>query len=232
MATLWIFAGYKGKRAAGCCVRSFIFSERLSDVPTSGRQSRSLAPVHGGDNILTRLCRLRLQPPSRSCRRTRSALPCLGPLRPPLFIIQRRPTDAGFHSCPLPCMSSSLSRSWEIKMPLSSRTSVQAREAIQRAYKELESAVSVTDASRFRETTIQDVQKTCRIIENELGARGLLRNMGRLEPLLKGLECYGKVVETLCQGTPFLPWIWAPIVTILKVSAPMHVQCGTFSSSI
>ncbi|OAA72938.1 hypothetical protein LEL_08722 [Akanthomyces lecanii RCEF 1005] len=43
--------------------------------------------------------------------------------------------------------------------------------------------------------------------------------MGRLEPLLKGLECYGKVVDTLCQSTPFLPWIWAPIVTILKIGS-------------
>lgn len=107
-------------------------------------------------------------------------------------------------------------------MPFPRRTSVQAQEVIRRAYQELESAVSVPDATRFKDTTIQDVQKACRILENELGARGLLRNMGRLEPLLKGLECYGKVVDTLCQGTPFLPWIWAPIVTILKVSTRAH----------
>ncbi|KAJ3493715.1 hypothetical protein NLG97_g4559 [Lecanicillium saksenae] len=104
-------------------------------------------------------------------------------------------------------------------MSLSNKKSKHARETIQRAYKELESAVSVQDACRFNETTIEDVRKACQLLENELGARGLLRNMGRLEPLLKGLECYGKVVDTLCQGTPFLPWIWAPIVAILKIGA-------------
>ncbi|KAJ6785625.1 hypothetical protein PWT90_00498 [Aphanocladium album] len=104
-------------------------------------------------------------------------------------------------------------------MPLSNRTSKQAREVIQRAYKELENAVSVQDAHDFNNTTIEGVRKACQLLENELGARGLLRNMGRLEPLMKGLECYGKVVDTLCQGTPFLPWIWAPIVAILKIGA-------------
>lgn len=103
-------------------------------------------------------------------------------------------------------------------MSLSRRTSPHARQVIQNAFKELERAVAVPDARRFRDTTIQDVQKACESIENELGARGLLRNMGRLQPLLKGLECYGQAVQTLCQGTPYLPWIWAPIVVILKVS--------------
>jgi len=103
-------------------------------------------------------------------------------------------------------------------MSLSRKTSLHARQVIQKAFKELERVVAVPDARRFRDTTIQDVQKACESIENELGARGLLRNMGRLQPLLKGLECYSKAVETLCQGTPYLPWIWAPIVVILKVS--------------
>ncbi|RYP64439.1 hypothetical protein DL771_008755 [Monosporascus sp. 5C6A] len=104
-------------------------------------------------------------------------------------------------------------------MSLSRRTSLHAREVIQKAFKELERAVAVPDARRFRDMTIHDVQKACESIENELGARGLLRNMGRLQPLLKGLECYGKAVKTLCQGTPYLPWIWAPIVVILRIGS-------------
>lgn len=102
-------------------------------------------------------------------------------------------------------------------MPLARNTSLHAWRVIQKAFNDLERTISVADARRFRDTTIQDVRKSCETIENELGSRGLLRNMGRLQPLLKGLECYGKAVQTLCQGTPFLPWIWAPIVLILKV---------------
>ncbi|KAL1798027.1 hypothetical protein ACET3X_004633 [Alternaria dauci] len=32
--------------------------------------------------------------------------------------------------------------------------------------------------------------------------------MKRLEPFLNGLEAYSKVIEVLCNGTPFLSWIW------------------------
>lgn len=103
-------------------------------------------------------------------------------------------------------------------MPLSRKTSPQAQQLIQKAFKELEQAVAVPHAIQFHNTSIEDVRKACETLENELGARGLLRNMRRLEPLLKGLDCYSKAVDTLCQGTPFLPWIWAPIVVILKVS--------------
>lgn len=43
--------------------------------------------------------------------------------------------------------------------------------------------------------------------------------MRRLEPLFKGLENYAKVVDVLCNGTPYLAWIWAPITLILKVAS-------------
>jgi hypothetical protein len=37
--------------------------------------------------------------------------------------------------------------------------------------------------------------------------------------LLNGLEHYSRVVEILCNGTPFLAWIWAPITLILRVAS-------------
>ncbi|KAI1634576.1 hypothetical protein F4809DRAFT_506210 [Biscogniauxia mediterranea] len=43
--------------------------------------------------------------------------------------------------------------------------------------------------------------------------------MRRLGPLFKGLEHYAKVVDVLCNGTPYLAWIWAPITLILRVTS-------------
>ncbi|UNI24017.1 hypothetical protein JDV02_009797 [Purpureocillium takamizusanense] len=43
--------------------------------------------------------------------------------------------------------------------------------------------------------------------------------MRRLEPLFKGLQYYSQSIEVVCNGTPFLPWIWAPIKLILKVAS-------------
>ncbi|KAH7241487.1 hypothetical protein BKA59DRAFT_529143 [Fusarium tricinctum] len=71
----------------------------------------------------------------------------------------------------------------------------------------------------FANTTLEDVKKAARSIENQLAARQSLRNMRRLMPLFRGLEHYSKVVDILCNGTPYLPWIWAPITLILRVAS-------------
>ncbi|KKY13857.1 putative nacht domain protein [Diplodia seriata] len=43
--------------------------------------------------------------------------------------------------------------------------------------------------------------------------------MRRVESLLNGIEHYSKVLEVLCNGTPYLPWIWAPIKLMLQLSS-------------
>lgn len=43
--------------------------------------------------------------------------------------------------------------------------------------------------------------------------------MRRLAPLFNGLEHYSRVVDILCNGTPFLSWIWAPITLILRAAS-------------
>ncbi|KAI8722914.1 NACHT domain-containing protein [Fusarium sp. LHS14.1] len=47
--------------------------------------------------------------------------------------------------------------------------------------------------------------------------------MRRLEPLFTGLGYYSKTIEVLCNGTPYMPWIWAPIKLILKISSD-HIE--------
>ncbi|OBR07060.1 NACHT domain-containing protein [Colletotrichum higginsianum IMI 349063] len=42
--------------------------------------------------------------------------------------------------------------------------------------------------------------------------------MRRLTPLLNGIEHYSKVMEILCNGTPFLSWVWAPVTLILRIA--------------
>jgi hypothetical protein len=88
---------------------------------------------------------------------------------------------------------------------------------IREAFEELERTVTPADAKEFANTTLQNVQKAALEIENRMGARKSLRNMRRIMPLFIGLGHYAKTIEVLCNGTPFLPWIWAPIKLILTV---------------
>ncbi|UPK96932.1 hypothetical protein LCI18_007867 [Fusarium solani-melongenae] len=103
-------------------------------------------------------------------------------------------------------------------MPLKPAISALARQTLKTAYDELDRTIAPGDKQDFGTTTLQHVRKAVRDIENQLGARQSLRNMGRLMPLFQGLEHYPKVVEILCNGTPYLSWVWAPISLILRIA--------------
>ena len=83
-----------------------------------------------------------------------------------------------------------------------------ALEAFDAAFKRLEASVSRDDARQFQSTTLNDVWEAAKGIERHLEARGKLRRFRRMELFLNGLEQYSKVIEVLCNGTPYLPYIW------------------------
>ncbi|KAK8019095.1 NACHT domain-containing protein [Apiospora arundinis] len=95
----------------------------------------------------------------------------------------------------------------------------QARKAMKSAFNQLQATITPGHARNFSSTTLEHVRTELLKIENELAARQLLRNTRRLAPLLQGLEHYAKVMDVLCNGTPFLPWVWAPITLILRIAS-------------
>jgi ABC-type maltose transport system permease subunit len=103
---------------------------------------------------------------------------------------------------------------------LAPAVSALARQTMRTAFEELERTITPADERNLRKvTTIQQVRAVALEIETQLAARQALRSMRRLSPLLNGLEHYAKVVEILCNGTPFLSWIWSPITLILRVAS-------------
>lgn len=103
-------------------------------------------------------------------------------------------------------------------MPLKA-VSALARQTMRTAFEELERTITPADSHDFPKTTLEHVRKAALDIENQLAARQCLRNMRRLRPLFHGLEHYAKVVDVLCNGTPYLAWIWAPIALILRIAS-------------
>lgn len=94
-----------------------------------------------------------------------------------------------------------------------------SRRAIEHAFKDLERTISPAESRDFGSTTLDDVRRAAIDLERQLAARQSLRNMRRLEPLFQGLHHYSQVIDVLCNGTDYLPWIWAPIKLILKISS-------------
>ncbi|KAG4295211.1 hypothetical protein FPRO06_01795 [Fusarium proliferatum] len=64
--------------------------------------------------------------------------------------------------------------------------------------------------------TVNDVRHAIRQIEQQLAARQSLRNLDRLTPFLNAIDRLSKPIDVLCNGTPFLPYIWAPLKLILQ----------------
>ncbi|RYP68939.1 hypothetical protein DL771_006361 [Monosporascus sp. 5C6A] len=104
-------------------------------------------------------------------------------------------------------------------MPLKPAVSPAARRTIKSAFDELERTITPEDSLGFGSMTLEHVKKVSLEIEVQLAARQSLRNMRRLTPLFTGLQHYAKVLDILCNGTPYLPWIWAPITLILQVAS-------------
>jgi len=105
-------------------------------------------------------------------------------------------------------------------MPLAARVSLPAQRVVREAFEDLERTVSAGDRVNLKDTTLDDVRQAAYHIEDQLAARQSLRNMRRLMPLFAGLEHYSKSIEVLCNDTPYLSWIWAPIKLILTVRRP------------
>lgn len=84
----------------------------------------------------------------------------------------------------------------------------QAMSTMQTAFDQLKDSVTAHEAIVFQSTKLQDVRDAAFELERNLADRHELRNMRRLEPLFLGLENYAEAADALCDGTPFLPWIW------------------------
>ncbi|KAL9093837.1 MAG: hypothetical protein Q9165_003760 [Trypethelium subeluteriae] len=97
--------------------------------------------------------------------------------------------------------------------------SAQARLTLHEAFERFSRSVTPEERRDFSSTSLEDVRNAAIQTERQLAARRSLRNMRRLHPFLQGLERYSKSIEVLCNGTPYLPWIWAPIKLMIQVSA-------------
>ena len=80
--------------------------------------------------------------------------------------------------------------------------------SFENAFERLREVVSKDDARSFNSTRMEDVWTTAKAIERHLESRRSLRGFHRIQPFLAGIEQYSKVVEVLCNGTPYLPYIW------------------------
>ncbi|KAI8631011.1 hypothetical protein F5Y19DRAFT_483660 [Xylariaceae sp. FL1651] len=88
---------------------------------------------------------------------------------------------------------------------------------IEESFRRFEAIIFPSDKKSFQSTELEDVWSAVRHIEREQSNRKSLRNTRRIEPLFQALKIFGNAIEPLCQGVPFLCYIWAPIKLILVI---------------
>ncbi|PMD47183.1 hypothetical protein L207DRAFT_448755, partial [Hyaloscypha variabilis F] len=93
------------------------------------------------------------------------------------------------------------------------------QDVIADAFGKLKHSISEEDAHKFASTELKDVWVAVREIDSSQRRRLSAQNMRRIEPMLRGIEKYAKIIEVLCNGTPYLPYVWAPIKLMLEIAS-------------
>jgi hypothetical protein len=79
------------------------------------------------------------------------------------------------------------------------------------AFEKLQRSLSEEHRHSFESTELEHVWSEVRDIQTAQRKRQSAQNLRRIEPLLQGLEKYAKVIEVLCNGTPYLSFIWVSV---------------------
>jgi hypothetical protein len=95
-----------------------------------------------------------------------------------------------------------------VQLPSISVMATPALSSIEESFRRFKDTVSASDAREFNRTDLSAVRVAAREIEKQLAAKGEHRALRRIEPFLTGLGHYSEAIGALCNGTPYLPWIW------------------------
>ena len=83
-----------------------------------------------------------------------------------------------------------------------------ALSVVEESFRRFKHSVYASDVYEFSRTDLREVRDAAREIEKQLAAKGENRALRRLEPFLTGLGHYSEAMSVLCNGTPYLPWVW------------------------
>ncbi|KAI3318736.1 hypothetical protein HD806DRAFT_510815 [Xylariaceae sp. AK1471] len=103
---------------------------------------------------------------------------------------------------------------------MSSAHSAGAALVITEAVERFRDSVSPDDRAQIESTELKDVVNALLSIQKDLQQRRENRNLRKLYPFVQGLERYSGAIDTLSNGlSPYLPWIWAPIKLMLRITS-------------
>lgn len=102
--------------------------------------------------------------------------------------------------------------------PLSERA--QASLIIVEAVERFKRTITAEHKREIEKTAVKDVVDAVGVIQQDLRKRRANRNLSKLQPFVQALGHYGDALDVLSNGLPYMPFIWAPIKVMLRVTPP------------
>jgi hypothetical protein len=87
-----------------------------------------------------------------------------------------------------------------------------------KAFDNLKKVLTPDDLDDFENTSVEQVWEAAREIERQQAARVSLRNVRRIEPVIRSFESYAATIEVFCQGFSPLSFVWGPIKLFLLLA--------------
>ena len=81
-------------------------------------------------------------------------------------------------------------------------------DAMAEAFEKLHRSISDDDAHNFASTTLDDVRSTIRDIDRKQRMRMASQNLRHIELFLLEIKNFTTVIKVLCNGTPYMPYVW------------------------
>ena len=99
-----------------------------------------------------------------------------------------------------------------------------AEQLIRRAGERFRAQLTTDDIQKTESVqSLDDVKLALRQVETQLAARQALQNFDRLAPFIDATEHYAKAIEVVCNGTPFIPWIWVRALCQQACTIPYRI---------
>lgn len=83
--------------------------------------------------------------------------------------------------------------------------------AFDRVLEEFKKDLKKKDKDNFQMTSLQELNKAIEDIQMKHQTQRRMQNMTRLKRFIEAMDEYGKVIETFCNSSQFIPFIWVSL---------------------
>jgi hypothetical protein len=95
--------------------------------------------------------------------------------------------------------------------------------AFERVLDDFKKELKKKDKDNFKMTSLDSLNQAIGEIQKKQQSERRMQNMTRLKKFIEAMNEYGKVVETFCNSSQFVPFIWVSVDHSINIMAGTHL---------